>query len=368
MSDDPDGLLKKRRAISVLKGRGAVSNANSRYLSTSTEAVDDGWVQDLPPASVPTRSFPDRTVNLIATNKSPDIPFDQSINPYKGCEHGCIYCFARPTHTYLDLSAGLDFETRIFFKTDVGEHLRKALRRPGYVCRTLAIGTNTDPYQPLEKDKRIMREILQVLLDARHPVSIVTKSALILRDLDLLSDLASHHLVHVHVSVTTLSNELKTRLEPRTAAPAARLRTIVGLREAGVPVGAMLAPVIPFINDHELEDLIQASTGAGAQRLGYILIRLPHEVAPLFRQWLDEHYPLQARRVMAAIRDTRGGRDYQSQWGQRMVGTGNLAALINRRFHRAARQAGVNTDEYAALRTDLFVPPRAADDKQMDLF
>ena len=359
---------KANHGLRLLKGRGALSNSPSRFLHTVNQPVDDGWGSQVEPSRVANRALPDRTVRLITRNTSPDIPFSQSINPYKGCEHGCIYCFARPTHAFLDLSPGLDFETRLFFKTNVAEGLRKELTRPRYQCSTLAMGTNTDPYQPLEKDKRIMREILQILLEARHPVSIVTKSALILRDLDLLRDLAQQQLVHVNVSVTTLSNELKTRLEPRTAGPAARLRAISALREAGIPTGAMLAPIIPFINDHEVERLVSACADAGAQTMAYILIRLPLEVAGLFEEWLQIHYPLKADRVMAAIRNTRGGEVYRAEWGTRMVGEGQIAQLIGARFKAAVAKAGLHDANLSALRTDLFQPPRYADDRQQNLF
>lgn len=352
-------------------GRGAVSNEQSRYSATTSFVADDGWqigelLQQESVQSVATTLLPDQTRRLITTNKSPDIPFTQSINPYKGCEHGCIYCFARPTHAYLDLSPGLDFETRIFYKTDAAGHLREELAKPVYRCSPIAMGTNTDPYQPSERRQHVMRDILEVLHKARHPLTIVTKSALILRDLDILTDMARQNLVRVNVSVTTLSNELKTKLEPRTAGPAARLKVINTLNEAGVPCGAMLAPVIPFINDHEMEDMVAAVSRAGAQEVRYILIRLPLEVAPLFEEWLQAHYPLKADRVMAAIKDTRGGRAYQSRWHQRMVGTGPMAQLIRNRFHNAISRHGLNLDDVPALRTDLFRPPNPG--SQMSLF
>ncbi len=363
---DPAGVSVAR------KGRGSASNDASRYLATRTEVVDDGWQEDwselTEAAPVPTEAYPDRTKNLITTNKSPDIPFQQSINPYKGCEHGCIYCFARPTHAYLDLSPGLDFETKLFYKTDPRAHLMKELGRRAYVCSALAMGTNTDPYQPLEKTQRVTREVLETLLMLKHPVSIVTKSALVLRDLDILRELAAHGLVNVRVSVTTLDNTLKTRLEPRTAAPAARLRVITSLREAGVPTGAMLAPIIPFLNDHELEDMAAAAADAGAQDLGYILLRLPLEVSPLFREWLSVHYPQKAQRVMAAVRETRGGRDYRSGWHQRMVGQGQIAELLRQRFHAAVRKVGLEGATLPALRTDLFISPDELENAQLKLF
>jgi DNA repair photolyase len=354
------------------KGRGSASNDESRYLKLRTEVVDDGWYTEQEPISRRTQVLADRTVKIITKNQSPDISFSQSINPYKGCEHGCIYCFARPTHAYLDLSPGLDFETKLFYKTDVRAHLLDELGKRGYICSTLAIGTNTDPYQPLEKEKRIMREILQTLLELRHPVGIVTKSSLVLRDLDILSEMAQLGLAHVYLSVTTLDNSLKTKLEPRTAGPAARLRTISALREAGIPAGAMIAPVIPFINDHELENLVARCVGAGAQAVSYILIRLPLEVRPLFEQWLQDHYPLKAGRVMAAIRDTRGGRAYRGQWHKRMVGQGPIAELIAKRFSVALKRAELTAGKLKPLRTDLFTPPvrnkRGPQDPQLNLF
>ena len=350
----------------TLKGRGAVSNRESRYLSSYSVPVDDGWQLEADPERSPdTQLLKDRTVRLITRNRSPDIPFDRSINPYKGCEHGCIYCFARPTHAYLDLSPGLDFETRIFYKTRVSERLAAELGRPRYECRPIAMGTNTDPYQPAEKQLRVTRQVLELLLDWRHPVTLVTKSRLILRDLDLLGELARLELVKVSVSVTTLDNGLKTRLEPRTASPAARLKVISALRDAGVPVGAMVAPVIPFINDHELEDIVQAAAIAGACQAAYNLLRLPLEVAPLFQEWLQEHYPLKASRVENAVRQMRGGALYKAQWGARMRGNGPMAELIERRFDRALKKAGMERDREATpLRTDLFNPPG----RQAELF
>ena len=373
----------------VVKGRGATLNPPSRFLARHSVPVDDGWhapvaghpggrpdgehdpkqesvqepwVDDPDPG---TQLLPDRTRQLITRNQSPDISFDRSINPYKRCEHGCDYCFARPTHAYLDLSPGRDFETRIFYKTRVPELLEADLAKPGYQCRTIAMGTNTDPYQPAEKTLRITRDILEVLLTHRHPVSIVTKGQLILRDLDLLSALAEQGLVSVAVSLTTLDNELKTRLEPRAAAPAARLRVLKTLSDAGVPAGAMIAPVIPFINDHEIEDLVAAAVKAGARHLAYILLRLPLEVAGLFEAWLEAHYPLKAERVMSAVRASRGGKAYDASWGKRMRGEGVFADLIARRVAVALRRHGIEQGKFPSLRTDLFQPKGRA---QMPLF
>ena len=343
----------------VIRGRGAVSNRDSRFLPTVSVPVLDGWTEpDLHERQPSTTLLPDRTARLITSNRSPDVPFDRSINPYKGCEHGCIYCFARPTHAWLDLSPGLDFETRIFFKTGVPRLLEKELSAAGYQCRPIAMGTNTDPYQPAERERRITRRILELLAAWRHPVTIVTKSTLVLRDLDLLTRLAADNLVHVSISVTTLDRELKTRLEPRTASPGARLRTISALADAGVPVGAMVAPVIPFLNDAELEDIVAASVRAGARSLAWILLRLPGEVRPLFAEWLAEHYPLKKQRVENAMRQMRKGKLYRSGWGGRMRGTGPMAELIGDRFRRALRANGIDPEAaLPPLRTDLFRPP-----------
>ena len=341
------------------KGRGAVSNPAGRFDAERSEVVDDGWssveTEEFPSSSPRTCFFPDRTKNLIATNSSPDIPFDQSINAYKGCEHGCVYCFARPTHSYLDLSPGLDFETKIFYKTGVVARLEESLDHPRYVCSTIAMGTNTDPYQPAEKRFRITRRVLETLLAYRHPVSITTKGSLVLRDLDLLRQLAEQDLVSVMVSITTLDNALKTKLEPRTASPAARLRVVEAMANAGVPVAVMAAPIIPVINDHELEAIVEAAAKAGARTVRYILLRLPFEVKDLFREWLSEHYPLKAEHVMNRVRDMRGGRDYRAEWGTRMRGQGAFAELLAKRHAIATRKHAVDSD-MPTLRTDLFRP------------
>jgi len=363
----------------TIKGRGANSNRASRFLIARSEAEADGWALDgagcsvddagadgpSPDPDIATELFPDRTRTLITRNKSPDIPFDRSINPYKGCEHGCVYCFARPTHAYLDLSPGIDFETRIFYKTGVREALMAELGKPGYDCRSIAMGTNSDPYQPAERERRITRAILEVLLEHRHPVSIVTKGQLVLRDLDLLAALAEQGLAKVAVSLTTMDNALKGTLEPRAAGPSARLRMIRELSAAGVPTGVMVAPVIPFLNDHELEAMVAAAAEAGAREAGYVLLRLPLEVKGLFEDWLDTHYPLKARRVMGAIFQSRGGKAYDAAWGERMRGTGPIADLIERRFAIALRKHGLGRESRPGLRADLFRPPGH---RQLDLF
>ena len=339
----------------VLKGRGAVSNPAGRFEQTPSEVVADGWEpsDELPAPDPRTTFLPDKTRDIIATNRSPDIPFNQSINPYKGCEHGCIYCYARPTHAYLDLSPGLDFETKIFYKTEPVARLREALDSPRYRCQTLAIGTNTDPYQPGEKHYRVTRRLLETLLDYRHPVTIVTKGALILRDLDLIGELAGHGLVSVAISVTTLDNDLKTKLEPRTASPTARLRVVRELAGAQVPVGVMVAPVIPIINDHEIETIVARVAEAGGRFAGYVMLRLPFEVKDLFAEWLAEHYPLKAEHVLNRVRDMHDGEEYKAGWGVRMRGRGVYADLVAKRFAIATRKHGLDKPQ-PPLRTDLF--------------
>jgi DNA repair photolyase len=295
---------------------------------------------------------------VITTNDSPDVGFDQSINPYRGCSHGCVYCFARPTHAYLGLSPGLDFETKLFYKVDAVKILEAELSKPKYVCKPIALGINTDGYQPLEKRLEITRGILAVLTRCRHPVTIVTKSALVLRDLDLLADLARDRLVSVMLSVTSLTNDIKRTLEPRTASPQARLRVIQQLAQAGIPVGVLVAPVIPAVTDHEMEDILAAAKEAGASSAGYVLIRLPHEVKILFREWLSRHYPDRAEHVMSLINQTRGGKDYDAKFGQRMSGTGVFAELLRMRFELARRKCGFDSSrDRHDLATDLFRPP-----------
>jgi DNA repair photolyase len=353
---------------SIIKGRGALSNPAGRFEIRVTEVFDDGWGEDPTPDTQPaTQLFPDKTKTIIARNQSPDVAFDQSINPYKGCEHGCVYCFARPTHAYLDLSPGIDFETKIFYKTNVRERLIEAFRKPGYVCSPIALGANTDPYQPVEKRLKITRQILETMHDWRHPVTIVTKGALVLRDLDILTAMAAQGLAQVTVSITTLDNHLKTTLEPRAAGPTARLRCVRELSAAGVPVGVLMAPVIPGINDDEIEAVAAAVAQAGARRLGYVLLRLPYELKDLFREWLDAHAPEKAGRVMRLLREMRGGRDYDSQWGQRQKGTGALAELLGRRFELARKRHHLDGSRMLDhLRTDLFRDPHATE--QSDMF
>ncbi len=340
------------------KGRGSTSNVTGRFDALSLEKADDGWYQDEIVENLTETVLPDRARSVITSNNSPDVGFDVSINPYRGCAHGCVYCFARPTHSYLGLSPGLDFETKLFYKADAVSLLEAELSKPKYVCKTIALGINTDGYQPLEKRLEVTRGILAVLARCRHPVTIVTKSALIVRDLDLLTDLAKDHLVSVMVSVTSLTNEIKRTLEPRTASPAARLRVIEQLSGAGVPVGVLVAPVIPAITDHEIEDILSAAKAAGASRAGYVLLRLPHELKIIFRDWLAEHYPDRAKHVMSLINQSRGGKDYDSQFGTRMRGTGPYAELLRTRFDLAKRKLGfAGAEERYELNTNLFRPP-----------
>jgi DNA repair photolyase len=340
------------------KSRGALSNPAGRFDSTTRATVDDGWYAEEVPESVNETVLPDRARSVITTNDSPDVGFDQSINPYRGCAHGCVYCFARPTHAYLDLSPGLDFETKLFYKADAVELLEKELGKRSYVCKPIALGINTDGYQPLEKKLEVTRGILKVLARTRHPVTIVTKSALVVRDLDLLTDLARDGLVSVMVSVTSLENAIKRTLEPRTASPQARLRVIEALAQAGVPAGVLVAPVIPAITDHEMEDILAAAKDAGASSAGYVLLRLPYEVKDLFREWLAEHYPDRAKHVMSLINQARGGKDYDSQFGVRMRGTGAYAELLRTRFDLAKRKLGLDDAENRhQLSTALFTPP-----------
>jgi len=350
-----------------LRGRAAADNQTGRFEPYAREAVDDGWApSDDPSPLLRTELRHERPRKVITRNSSPDIPFDRSINPYRGCEHGCIYCFARPTHAYLGLSPGLDFETRLVAKPNAPDLLAKELSAKSYRPATLAIGTNTDPYQPVEKDAQIMRRILEVLLEFRHPVGIVTKGALIERDLDLLAELAGHGLVRVGISVTTLDRSLSRKMEPRAAAPERRLATIGRLTQAGVPVHAMVAPVIPALTDHELEAILTACAEAGARAASWIMLRLPLEVSELFEGWLNRQFPDHAGRVMGHVRDMHGGKTYDAQWGRRMRGEGHYAALVNARFARAVRSLGLDTD-LPPLRTDLFaVPARPGD--QLSLF
>jgi len=338
------------------RGRGAESNVSGRYEPLSRVLFDDGWnsIDELPPLKTSVQE--ERARKIITTNDSPDISFDRSINPYRGCEHGCAYCFARPTHAYMGLSPGLDFETRLFAKPNAAKLLEKELAKPGYEPRTIAIGTNTDPYQPIEKRYRIMREVLEVLDAANHPVGIVTKSALVLRDIDILARMAERNLAKVALSVTTRDRRLARAMEPRAATPERRLGAIRLLSEAGIPTTVMVAPIIPALNEPEIERILDAAHAAGAREAGYVLLRLPLEVRDVFKEFLEREYPDRAEHVMSLIRSMRGGKDYDSAWGTRMKGDGPYAWQIGRRFEIACRKLGLNASR-RSLRTDLFKPP-----------
>ena len=312
-----------------------------------TEVVDDGWYAQGAPDAIATEQRPEQARTILTRNDSPDIPFEQSINPYRGCEHGCIYCYARPTHAYLNLSAGLDFETKLFYKVNAAALLETELSRRGYRPRVINLGSSTDPYQPIESEHRITRSLLEVLLRFRHPVTIVTKSHLVLRDLDLLQQLARRNLCQVSVSVTTLDEELKRRLEPRAPSPAARLKAIAGLAAAGVPVGVMAAPMIPALNDHELESIFEAAAAAGARSAHFILLRLPYDVKQLFESWLREHAPLRAQHVLSRIRAMRGGALNDSRFGSRFQGEGVEAKLLQARCEGARRRYGLDAGAIA---------------------
>lgn len=338
------------------KGRGAVSNRSGRFEAAAREAVDDGWERAEDPAPLRTTVTMDATRTVLTRNTSPDVPFDVSINPYRGCEHGCVYCFARPSHAFVGLSPGLDFETRLIAKPEAPLLLREALARRNYRPEPIAIGTNTDPYQPVEKRLPIMRGILEVLREAHHPVAIVTKGRLVERDVDLLGPMGRAGLAAVGISVTTLDARLARAMEPRAAAPAHRLRAIETLAKAGVPVRVMLAPVVPGLTDHEIEAILAAARDAGAMAATYIMLRLPREVAEIWREWLEGRFPDRARKVMSRVREIHGGRDYDPEWGRRMRGEGVHAELIGRRFAVAVERLGLRR-KGPPLRTDLFRRP-----------
>ncbi|MEO0360174.1 MAG: PA0069 family radical SAM protein [Pseudomonadota bacterium] len=352
------------------RGRGAVSNRSGRFEATRRAAFepdfDDGWERDAPPP-LKTEVSVDRSRSVISKVPSPDMPFDRSLNPYRGCEHGCVYCFARPTHAWLGHSAGLDFETKLTMKPDAPALLAKAFARKGYRPEVIAIGTNTDPYQPIEKTHRIMRGVLETLAAHDHPVAIVTKSALVARDADILGEMGRKGLARVALSLTTLDAKLARTMEPRAATPARRLWAVERLAEAGCPVGVMTAPIIPAINDHEIEALLAAAAKAGATGASYIVLRLPLEVRDLFVEWLEAHFPDRAARVMRYVRELHGGRDYDPQWGKRLSGQGIYAKLIRSRFRRAAAAHGL-ADARPPLRTDLFLRPTPPPDAQLSLF
>jgi DNA repair photolyase len=363
---DTTGLLGVAVDFERRRGRGTLSNASGRYEPLARIAFDDGWrsLDELPPFK--TTVTVDATRKIITRNQSPDIGFDRSINPYRGCEHGCVYCFARPTHAYLGMSPGLDFESKLFVKPEAAELLEKELAHPKYEPKVIAIGTNTDPYQPIERRYKIMRRILEVLDKTNHPVGIVTKSALVLRDLDILARMAERGLVKVALSVTTLDPELARKMEPRAATPMRRLETLRRLSQAGVPTTVMVAPIIPAINDMDIERILEAAKMAGVKEAGYVLLRLPLEVRDLFHEWVRANYPDRADKVIKIVRETQGGKDYDSKWFTRGRGTGPYAWLIGRRFQMTCERLGLN-ERRLSLDTSQFGPPQPNDD-QLKLF
>lgn len=345
-----------RIEIDRRRGRGAALNTSGRFEPTHRTQEDDGWnsLEDLP--AFQTDVQVEKPRSIISRNDSPDIPFDRSVNPYRGCEHGCIYCFARPTHAYMGLSPGLDFEAKLFAKPDAAKLLEREIAKPGYKVRPIAIGTNTDPYQPIEREWRIMRQVLEVLSTSNHPVMIVTKSALVTRDIDILAPMAAKGLAKVGLSVTTLDGKLARLMEPRASTPTKRIGTIRALSEAGIPTTVMMAPIIPALNDHEIERVLDSGKTAGAAYASYVLLRLPLEVSPLFRDWLLRNYPDRYRHVMSLVRSMRGGKDYDAEFGKRMKGAGPYAWQIGRRFELAAKRLELNIAK-RPLNCDLFVPP-----------
>ncbi|WP_167094104.1 PA0069 family radical SAM protein [Parvibaculum indicum] len=338
----PQGVSEPNLPPDGRRGRGALTNRPGRFEPRGYELEDDGWDGLSSVPALKTEVTVEHAKTIISRNRSPDISFDRSINPYRGCEHGCVYCFARPTHAYMGLSAGLDFESRLFAKPNAAELLARELSRPGYEVRPIAIGTNTDPYQPIEQRYRVTRSILEVLSAYHHPVTIVTKSARVTRDLDILADMATRNLVKVAISVTTLDATLARKMEPRASTPSKRMEALSMLSEAGVPTGVMVAPVIPALNDSEIERILQGAAHAGVAQAGFVLLRLPLEIADLFKEWLNENVPDSAERVMSLIRQMRGGKEYDAEWGSRMRGTGPYAWQIGRRFEIAARKLGLN--------------------------
>ncbi|MCS2609918.1 PA0069 family radical SAM protein [Halomonas dongshanensis] len=347
-----------------IKGRGATYNPDNRFAPTRSSAEDDGWWQEASTQSLATEVREERSHSALSWNHSPDLSFDRSLNPYRGCEHGCVYCYARPSHAYWDLSPGIDFETRLIARSGLVEALEQELCKPGYVCRPINLSGNTDCYQPIEARYQTTRRLLEFLLACRHPVTLVTKSTLVLRDLALLSEMAEHRLVRVFVSLTSLDAGLKRTLEPRAASPQARLRVIRELNTAGIPVGVLISPVIPGLTDHEIERLLEAASCCGARTATWMLLRLPHEVAPLFEAWLKAHYPERAAKVMSLMRQCRNGKTYDARFGKRFRGEGVFAEMIDQRFRRASRQWQLQPRTEQGLNTRDFRPPLA----QGDLF
>ncbi len=356
-----------------LKGRGAVTNLQGRYERDQREAFDDGWLpgdEDDAPPYLATHVFEERAGSILTRNASPDIPFNVSLNPYRGCEHGCIYCFARPTHSYLGLSPGLDFESRIYAKVNAPELLQRELSKKSYTPEPIALGVNTDAYQPVERELRLTRRVIEVLHEYGHPFAAITKSSLIERDIDLLAPMAERGQVMAAVTITTLDAQVARTLEPRAATPMRRLRTIRTLSEAGIPVGVSIAPVIPFVTEPDLERILEACAAAGTTSASYIVLRLPWEVAPLFKDWLTAHFPQRAERVMARVRDMRGGKDYDSSFAHRMKGEGAWADLLRQRFDKAVKRLGLNARRHGILDMSHFKKPAApqAPNPQLTLF
>jgi DNA repair photolyase len=358
-------ITRKTRINAPFKGRGATLNPDGRFESFTREADLEALSGEDENRAFPTTVHPEYARSIISRNDSPDISFSQSINPYAGCEHGCIYCYARPSHSYRGLSPGLDFESQLFAKVNAAEVLRKELTRPGYKCELIALGVNTDAYQPIERKLRITRSVIEVLAEFRHPVSLITKSALIERDLDLLGPMARQNLVAAHVSITNLDPKISRWLEPRASAPQRRLETIRALAEAGVPTGVMVAPVIPFLTDSYLEEILERAREAGATRAGYVMLRLPYEVKDLFKDWLDKHYPMKSAHVMSLVKQMREGRENDPCFGTRMSGTGVFADLIKRRFETALARLGFNADRRQLDTTRFRIPQRV---EQLSLF
>ncbi|WP_018986523.1 PA0069 family radical SAM protein [Methylophilus methylotrophus] len=356
----------------IYKGRAASSNMVSRFDPHTRESLDDGWGsldEEAPPLQ--TEVMLDASRSVINYIQSPDLPFDRTLNPYRGCEHGCIYCYARPTHAYLGMSPGLDFESRLLMKADAVALLKKELAHPKYQCKPIALGMNTDGYQPIEREYQLTRQIIQVLSESNHPFSLVTKSSLVERDIDLIAPMAAKRLASIYVSITTLDRQVARRLEPRAAAPERRFETLRRLSEAGIPTGVMVAPVIPALTDCDMEQILEKAHEAGARKAGYVFLRLPHELSDLFQEWLQQYFPLKAQHVMSIVRQSRGGKDYQSEFGQRMRGEGIFADLLAHRFKLSCLKLGIS-GERTGFCTDLFSVPAAwqatANHPQLALF
>ena len=360
------GDERRKETARVTRGRGATANPDGRYLDTTREIFDDGWEIDEDVPKLTTSVTEESPKTLINRNKSPDLPFELSINPYRGCEHGCVYCYARPAHAYVDLSPGLDFESKLFSKPNAAELLRKELKSARYKCSPISLGANTDAYQPIERGLKITRSILEVLHECNHPVTIISKSSLVERDLDLLAPMAEKNLAQVFISITSTDRTLARRMEPRAAAPQRRFETIRRLHAAGVRAGVMVAPIIPGLNESEIESIVEQAVDCGAQSAGYVMLRLPREVRELFKSWLETHYPLKYSRVMSNIRDVRAGNESDSDFHRRLRGTGPVAGLIKQRFEKVVKRCGLNLSRHQ-LNCDLFVPP-AKDQNQLSLF